>query len=168
MNRIPRRLFLRAALGAGCGLAVLCPGALRAQLPWPFVPQQTPDAQRSALEGVRSQVNWLLNATRTAPSYGAGGYEVLWQQFQALRGAYSTFTSTLTPAQVNAGANELAELGAGLDILQEAFGNYQKDLAARRSPAQAMRSLCQVMAQGSRVWMQELNRCSTRLRVGFP
>lgn len=157
-----------AALGACCGLAVLRPGALRAQAPWPFVPQQTPDAQRNALNTVRGQVNWLQNATGTAPNLVAGGPERVWEAFQALRGAYGAFRSTLTPAQLSYGANDLAELEAGLDILQEAFGNYQTDLAAGRPMASAFRSLCQVLARGSRVWVQELNRVSARLRVGWP
>jgi hypothetical protein len=59
-------------------------------------------------------------------------------------------------------------LGFGLDILQEASGNYQEDLAAGRSGTTALRNLCQVLARGSRVWVQELNRVSTRLGVGGP
>ncbi len=168
MRLTPANLILFTSLGVGCILAALCPDPLRAQAPWPFTAPTTPDAQRTALQGVRSQVNWLLNATRTAPSYGAGGYDNLGQAFQALREAYGAFTSTLTPAQRNYGANNLAELGAGLDILQEAFGNYQQDLAVGRSATLALRNLCQVLARGSRVWVQELNRVSVRLRVGSP
>jgi hypothetical protein len=160
--------FLLASLGACCLLAVLRPGPLVAQVPWPVPPATTPDAQRNALNGVRAQVNWLLNSTRTAPSFGPEGYGKIWQEFQTLRGAYGIFRSTLTSLQLNAGANELAEIEAGLDILQEAFGYYQADLAAGRSPASALRDLCQVLARGSRVWVQELNRVSTRLRVGSP
>ena len=168
MKLITQKFLLLAVLSVSCSLAVMRPAQLCAQAPWPFPPQTTPDAQRNALVGVRSQVNWVLNATRTAPGYGAGGAEVLWQQFQALRGAYSTFTGTLTPQQWNYGANDLAALGSGLDILQEAFGNYQEDLAAGRSGTTALRNLCQVLARGSRVWVQELNRVSNRLRVGGP
>jgi len=61
---------------------------------------------------------------------------------------------------------DLAELEAGQDILQEAFGNYQADLAARRPMSSALRNLCQVLARGSGVWGQELNRVSGWLRVG--
>jgi len=168
MKLTTRKLILLTSLGVCCLLAALRPGPLCAQAPWPFVPQTTPDAQRNALNGVRSQVNWLLNATKTAPNQITGGPDKIWQEFQTLRGAYGAFKSTLTPAQLNYGANDLAELEAGLDILQEAFGNYQQDLAAGRSFASAFRNLCQVLARGSRVWVQELNRVSTRLRVGWP
>jgi hypothetical protein len=168
MKLTPRRFLVLAGLGV-CGLlAALRPGLLCAQVPWPFAPQTTPDAQRNAANAVRSQVNWLLNATRTAPNQVGGGVDQVWQQFQTVRGAYNAFAQTLTPQQLNYGANDLAELGAGLDILQEAFGNYQVDLAAGRSVASASRNLCQVLARGSRVWVQELNRVNTRLRVGSP
>ena len=92
----------------------------------------------------------------------------IWQEFQLLREAYNLFTTTLTPTQLQHGANDLAELNAGLDILQEAFGNYQQDLAAGRSMAAAFHNLCQVLARGSRVWEQELVKVGTRLRVGWP
>jgi hypothetical protein len=161
------KLVALASLGVACILATLRPSPLSAQAPWPFPSQTTPDAQRNAINGVRSQVNWLLNATRTASSYGPEGCGKIWQEFQTLRGAYSVFKSTLTPAQLQYGANDLAEIEAGLDILQEAFAYHQADLAAGRSPASALRNLCQVLARGSRVWVQELNRVSTRLRVGW-
>jgi hypothetical protein len=167
MRNTTRRLILLAGLSVCCSVATLRPGPLCAQAPWPFAPQTTPDAQRNALNAVRSQVNWLQNSTRTAPNQIGGGADQIWQQFQTLRGAYGAFRSTLTPQQLNYGANDLAELEAGLDILQESFGNYQSDLAAGRSAALALRNLCQVLARGSSVWMQEMNRVSTRLRVGW-
>jgi hypothetical protein len=168
MNPITRRFFLLASLGICWSLAGLQNSLLCAQVPFPFAPPTTPDAQRNAVNAVRSQVNWLLNSTRTAPGYGQSGAEKVWQEFQTLRGAYGTFKSTLTPAQLNSGANDLAELEAGLDILQEVFSNYEQDLAARRSVASALSNLCQVLARGTRVWLHELNKCSTRLRVGWP
>jgi hypothetical protein len=164
---ITKRFTLLAGLAVLGSLAALHPCRLCAQVPWPFAPHTTPDAQRNALNGVRAQLNWLLNATRTAPNYRAGGAEKVWQEFQALRGAYNAFTSTLTPLQWQHGANELAELAAGLDILQESFGNYEADLAAGRFPAAALRNLCHVLERGARVWGQECSRVSARLRVGW-
>lgn len=168
MQSMTRRYLLLAGLSVCCGLAELPPCTLNAQIPGPFATLTTPDTQRNAVNAVRSQLNWLLNTTKTAPSYGAAGAEKLWQEFQVLRGAYHAFKSTLTALQLQYGANDLAELDAGLDILQEVFGNYEADLAARRPAATALRNLCQVLARGSRVWAHELNKCSTRLRVGLP
>ncbi len=128
----------------------------------------TPDAQRNALNTVHNQVNWLQNATRTAPNYGPQGQDNLWQQFQSLRGAYGEFKRTLTPQQLNQGANAFAEIDAGLDIIQEAFSNYQDDLAGGRAGTTALRDLCSVLREGSQVWWQELNRVCSRLRVGWP
>src|SRR5438045_2000380 len=75
----------------------------------------TANAQRNALNNVRSRVKWLQNATRTASNYRSGPAEMLWQQFQYLRGSYGAFTVTLNPQQASYGANDWAELSAGLD-----------------------------------------------------
>jgi hypothetical protein len=120
------------------------------------------------LNAVRSQVQWLQNATRTAAPLGDQGFANVWQQFQTLRNTYVGLKQTLNPQQLAAGANALAELDAGLDIIQEAFTNYQNDLAAGRSPSAALRDLCQIMAQGSRIWLQQLNKSCMALRVGVP
>jgi len=85
-----------------------------------------------------------------------------------LRAAYDQFKATLTPNQLASGANELAELEAGLDILQEAFDEYQQDVAAGRSQAAAFRSLCRVLDEAAGLWLQELNKVAEKLRVGFP
>jgi len=128
---------------------------------------RTPDAQRNALNSVRSQVNLLQNTTRTAPNYTTGAVEMVWQQFQMLRGSYANFRMTLNLQQLDYGANELAELDAGLDILQEGFGYYQNDVAAGRPPRTAIRDLCQYLRQGSGTWLQQLNWLSNQLRVGW-
>src|SRR5215472_7975642 len=102
---------------------------------WPYAPPPpiaaptTGTAQRNAFNGVKSQVGWLQNACNTASSYGDNGYGTIWQQFQNLRGAFIGFKNTLSPQQLSYGANEIAELDAGLDILQESFSNYQEDVA---------------------------------------
>jgi len=155
------------------GLAVFSAGLLCAQVPWGYGPPpggltpNTPMAQRSAQTTVQSQVTWFQNSTRTASNYGDGGYGMVWQQFQMLQGAYNAFKATLTQRQLSAGANELAELDAGLGILEEAFTNYQQDVANGQSSTSAFNNMCQVLRQASGVWLQEFNSDCGRLRVGW-
>jgi hypothetical protein len=156
-------------------LAVLCAGIglmlsplLRAQVPWGMEPPRTPMAQRNAQNAVQSQVNWLQNATRTAPNYGAGGYGLLMQQFEMLCNAYNGFKQTLSPRQVANGANYLAELDGGLEIIREAFGNYQDEVANGRSESLATRSLCQVLRQATDLWSREFREDCNQIRVGWP
>jgi len=171
MKLIPGKLmatFGFVSLMAGLPVA---PPALRAQAPWTAVPPMmavptTPDAQRVALSNLRSRVNWLQNATRTAPNYASGGADMVRAQFQYLKASYGTFTLTLNARQQAEGANEIAELSAGLDILQEAFSNYQDDVAAGRSVGSALNDLCQVLGRAAGVWLQQLNKDAARLRVG--
>ena len=158
----PRYSFLLILVG---GLTLLSPLVSPAQYPFPT--PTTPDAQRNALTQVRSQVNWLQNATRTATNYGQQGYGNVWERFQIVRGAYGAFKQTLNPRQAADGANSFAELDGGLDILQEAFENYQTDLAAGRNAGAALRDMCQVLRDGSRLWLDELNKTCSRLRVGW-
>lgn len=147
--------------------------SLRAQPAWPYAPppmlpaDTSGNSQRAALNQVRTQVGWVQNATRTASNYGAGGADVVYQQFQILRDMYSGFTRTLNPLQLNNGANEWAELSAGLDIIQESFVYYQQDIEKGRPAGVALKDLCQVMREASQVWLQQFNRDCTRLRVGF-
>ena len=74
---------------------------------------------------------------------------------------------TLNPQQASYGANDWTELNAGLDIIQEAFANYQDDLAQGRLPGLALNDLGRVLQESSGVWLQELNRDCARLRVGW-
>ncbi len=166
MESSVRRIFVPRALSTLAGLAAVWPCLVCAQVFAPLGMPTTPDSQRSALNDVRSQASFLRNATRTAQNYRTGAYDLVWRQFQTLRAAYNTLRSTLTPRQLESGANELAELQAGLDILEEAFGNYQEDLAAGRSAERALRNLCQVLDRAASVWLQEFNRDCVRLRVG--
>jgi len=129
---------------------------------WPFGAPTTPQAQRNALGAVRSQVGWVQNATKVASNDGN-----LWQTFQALRQSYYDLKNTMTPKQLAHGANELAELDAGLDIIQEAFAYYQDDLAAGRTAGPALRNLCRVLRESTALWLQELNKTCTRLQVGW-
>ena len=154
-------------------LAILSAGLLCAQVPWGYWPPPagptptTPMAQRSAQTTVQSQVTWFQNSTQTASNYGDGGYGIVWQQFQALQGAFNAFKATLTQRQLSAGANELAELDAGLGILEEAFTNYQQDVADGQSSTSAFNNMCQVLRQASGVWLQEFNSDCSRLQVGW-
>jgi len=170
----PKSLTYSVILGLGVlivGLR-LSPNLIQAQV-WPgTLPPMVsapkhPSAQRNALNNVRSRVKWLQNATRSAPSYRTGAAEMLWQQLQFLRASYNAFTTTLYPQQASYGANEWAELNAGLDIIQEAFTNYQDDLAQGRLPTLALNDLCSVLQQASTVWLQELNKDCARLQVGW-
>ena len=160
-----KRVLLTVSICILANLVVPC--VLRAQLPLPASPPATPAAQLNALSALRAQANWFRNATQTAPNYPTGNYDLLWQQFQLLRRAYTEFKATLTPKQLASGANELAELDAGLDILQEAFDEYQQDVAARRSPAAAFKSMCQVLNEAAALWLQELNKAIKRLSVRY-
>ena len=139
----------------------------RTSAQWPFPPPTTPDSQRNALNALRSQINWLQSATRTAPNYGNQGYATVWSQFDGLRAAYNGLKQTLNPGQLARGANSLAELDAGLDIIQEAFTNFQNDVSAGRPPNTALRDMCQVLRQGSTLWAKELHKVCSQLRVGF-
>lgn len=165
MKSCRARYVLPSALFLCVTAAALWTKPVTAQ--WPFSPPTTPDAQRSAVNAVKSQINWLQNATRTASSFGAQGWGNVWQTFQAVREAHNAFKLTLTPQQQADGANALAELDAGLDILQEAFANYQQDLAGGRAVGPALQNMCRVLRQGSDVWLQEFNKTCSRLRVGW-
>ena len=171
MKPINRKRFLTVSFASLIGVLWACPCVLRAQVPWASgtppigaVPT-TPQAQRNALNKVRSRANWLKNATRTAGNFN-DNIGKIWREVQSLRAAYNAFTMTLNAQQQANGANELAELSAGLDILEEAFTNYNNDVASGRSENAAFSELSQVMRQGARFWLQELDRVSARLFVG--
>ena len=166
MKPIAQNCLVAAGLLALVAVLTVGPRPLRAQ-PWPpFSVPTTPAAQRNALNLVRSQVGWLQNATRTAPRTG-DGVGLLWQQFQSLRQAFTDFTATLNARQQSEGANELVELSGGLDIIQEAFTNYQDDVASGRSTYTALSDLGQVLSQAAAVWLQQLNGDASKLQVGW-
>jgi hypothetical protein len=164
VKRDSHPILARVALVASLSLILILPVA--AQWP-PFAAPATPQSQRNALAVVRSEVNRLQNATKVAPNYGAQGSGHIWQAFQGVRQAYTAFVPTLTPQQQASGAAHLAELDAGLGIIEEAFANYQADLAAGHPERMAIRSLCRVMQEGSALWLQELNKTCSQLRVGW-
>jgi hypothetical protein len=124
-------------------------------------------AQRNALNLVLNRVSWFQNATRTYSSNTGGGYGMLVRQFQAVRDQYNSLKSTLTPQQLASGANQLAELDAGLDIIQGAFTDYRTAVANGQSSATALANLCQVLNEAIGVWAQELKQVCRQLRVGW-
>jgi len=124
------------------------------------------EAQRQAREAVHARLRELYAATQNARNYGDDGVRLLWQQFQALRKSYENFTATLTTGQAADHANEWAELGAGLDILQQAFDNYRQDITAGRTTATALSDLCRVLEQGGHVWLQNFNAANLLLAQG--
>jgi hypothetical protein len=167
MKFISSKLALPLGLGLLVSLAVLWVSVNHAQAQWPFAAPTTPMAQRNAMNLVVNQVNWFQNATRTASSYADGGYGLLVQQFQAVRDQYGAFKSTLNPQQVNSGANQLAELDSGLDIIQEAFTDYQTAVGNGQSTYTAFANMCQVLSQAMGVWVQEFKQDCRKLHVGW-
>ena len=165
MKLCSRRSFLFGCSCLVCGLTFLSPPLASAQFPYPT--PTTPDAQRNASAQVRSQISWLQNATRTAPNYGEQGLGQVWERFHGVRGAYESFKQTLGPRQSTEGANALAELDAGLNIIQESFENFRTDVADGRSVNSALRDLCQVLREGSQLWLQEFNKTCSRLRTAW-
>jgi hypothetical protein len=165
----PRSSKLSASLTLGlfAALALLCASVVYTQAQWPIVPATTPMSQRNAYNLVINQVNWFQNATRTASSYQGSGYGMLLQQFQNVCSQYAALKVTLNPQQLNAGANQLAELDAGLNIIQEAFTDYQTEVANGQSPSSAFSNMAQVLNQAMRVWVQEFKQVCQQLRVGW-
>jgi hypothetical protein len=164
---LPRNLLITTGLMLLLVLGFNYPRLIHAQAPWGFPSPTTPMAQRNALNILRSQVTFFQNSTITAPNYLGDAYGMVWQQFQSLRGAYNAFKATLNPQQWSYGANEFAELDAGLDIIQEAFGDYQADVASGQSSSSAFYRMCQDLNEAASVWLQELNRDCNRLNVGW-
>jgi hypothetical protein len=167
MKSLTQRFVRLAALGLLVSLGALCASLVSAQAPWPFAPPTTPMAQRNAMNVVLSQINWFQNATRSAAFQSNSGYGLLAQQFQAVRDQYAGFKSTLTPQQFTAGANQLAELDAGLDIIQEAFTDYQAAVANGQSIYSALSNMCRVLNEAMGVWAQEFKRDCRQLQVGW-
>ena len=167
MKPITKKLALPVALSILAGLVALSGNLARAQFASPFAPPTTPMAQRNAMNLVLNQINWFQNATRTASSQSNSGYGLLAQQFQAVRDQYAGFKSTLNPQQLSYGANQLAELDAGLDIIQEAFADYQSGVANGQSAYSALANMCRVLNEAIGVWAQEFKQDCRQLRVGW-
>jgi len=167
MNFISSKLGLPRGFGLLVSLAVWWASVVSTQAQLPFAPPTSPMAQRNALNLLLNQVNWFQNASRSGSSYPDGGYGLLVHQFQAVRDQYNGFKSTLTPQQLASSTNQLAELDAGLDIIQEAFTDYQTAVANGQSSNTASASLCQVLNEAIQVWAQELKQNCRLLQVGW-
>jgi hypothetical protein len=136
------------------------------QAPPPFAPPTNPMAQRNALNLLLNQVNWFQNAARTSSSYPGSGYGLLVQQFQAVRDQYNSFKSTLTPQQLASSLNQLADLDAGLDMIQAAFTEYQTAVVNGKSNNTSSANLRQRLNKAILLWTKELKGESRQLRVG--
>jgi hypothetical protein len=168
LKTVSSRLILSAiTMALACGVTGLLPNRVKAQVPYPFATPTTPTAQRSAMTDVKTQMGYFRNTTRTASSFATGAYEMVWGKFQVVRASFNALKATLRPDQLAGGANELAELDEGLNILQEAFDGYQQEMAAGRSGSMALRSMCRVLDQAAGVWLQEFDKDCGRLRVGW-
>ena len=166
MKFISSKLALPRGLGLLVSLAVLWASVVYTQAQLPFAPPTSPMAQRNALNLLLNQVNWFQNAARSASSYPDGGYGLLVHQFQAVRDHYNGFKSTLTPQQLASSTNQLAELDAGLDIIQKAFTNYQTAVANGQSSNTASANLRQVLNRAIQVWNHKLKQDRRQWRVG--
>jgi len=149
------------------GLVALFAGLVGIQAQWPSVPPTNRMAQRNAMNLVLNQITWFQTTTRTGGSYVGGGYGNLLQQFQAVGDQWAGFKATLTPQQLNIGGNQVAELDAGLDIIAEAFTDYQTAVANGQSDITAFNHLRQVLNQAMAVWGQRFNQTCRQLRVGW-
>lgn len=158
----PRRHVLALLTLAAC---LLPSPAAHAQ--WGMPVPTTPNAQRNALGALRSQITFFQNSAMNAPNYRDQGYDYVNAAFQALRSAYGGLKQTLNPQQQSHGANALAELDAGLDIIQEAFTNFQNDVSAGRDARTALRDMCEVLRQGTRLWSDQLTKVCSQLRIGI-
>jgi hypothetical protein len=167
MKTFVQKLTLPVGLALLVGLSVLLASRAHAQLvPLPSA-QSSPMSQRNAMNLVLNQIRWFQNAGGSAGTYAGGGYGMLQQQFQAVRDQYTNFKTTLNPYQANVGGNQIAELDAGLDIIQEAFADYQTSVANGQSPNSAYNNLRQVLNRAMRVWTDEFKQTCNQLRVGW-
>ena len=167
MKFISSKLALPRGLGLLVSLAVLWASVVYTPAQLPFAPPTNQMAQRNALNLLLNQVKWFQNAASSASSYPGGGYGLLVQQFQTVRNQYNGFKSSLTPEQLASSANQLAELDAGLDIVKEAFSDYQTAVANGQSSNTASANLRQVLNEAIRVWTQELKQDCRQFRVGW-
>src|SRR5262249_47708671 len=97
----------------------------RAQAPWPNI-APLPANQRQLLQRLQSQLSTLDDAIQNSPRLRTAQDAVLWNHFGNVRASFQALTQVLSPAQVQRGANDLAELDAGLAIISEAFANYEE------------------------------------------
>ena len=167
MSRFPRTLFALTGLTLFLALVTLSQGPIPARAQDDEMPQLPRDAQQGPLNQVRFEADALLKLTVTAQRYSDTAYDTVGQQFERLRFAFGALARTLTPAQLDAGANDLAELDAGLGTIGQAFAAYQDDLAQGRALRAAVQDLCAMLRDGTRFWLGEFNRDCARLKIGW-
>ncbi len=161
------KIILAAILGLVPALGLFDPPSLQAQADVrpPYIPYYR---QRISLLPLQNQIAQFQRTCRRAPGYFKnGGYDMLRNEFQALRTSYSAFKDTLSPNQLYEGANDLAELDSALDIIQESFTNYQKESANTLAPSATFGNLANVLSRSVKVWSQQLETVYYRL-VGIP
>jgi hypothetical protein len=167
MKAIMKKLTQTCRLVPVAGLAALFGGLVGVHAQWLSVPATDPMAQRNARNLVLNQIKWFQSTTRTAGSYVGGGYGNLVQQYQAVGAQWASFKATLTPQQSDASGNEVAELDAGLEIIGEAFTDYQTAAANGQSEVTALNNLRRVLNQAMAAWGQQFNRTCRQLRAGW-
>lgn len=160
---VPR--FSLPVLLAFLVVALTNPTSLDAQFSAPQF--SGPDAPMNALNALRNQINWFQNMTQTAPNLPTSGFSELWQQFQLLQSAFATFQSSLTPTQLQTSANDMAELGSGLQIITEAFTDYQNEANSGSSSSYSFRNLCQVLNRAVAYWTQQLQRDCSKMGIAW-
>jgi hypothetical protein len=127
---------------------------------WPY-----PYGPRMTLLPLQTQIDQFQRTCRLAPGYYTqGGYDMVWKQFQTLRSTYAAFKNSLSPPQVYEGGNDLADLDAGLDIIEKAFTRYQNTPAVIYPASASFDSLCNVLSRSVTVWSRELQEVFGRLR----
>lgn len=137
----------------------------QAQLDHPYPGHREID-QHHALDPLLTQIDKFQKSTWSAPGmYHKGGYETLWQNFQAVRRSFSAFKGVLTERQTYEGANDLAELDAGLTTIQESFTHYQSDIARKPETSARFQTLCTTLFRSMKVWRTEASNDWDRWRV---
>lgn len=167
MKTILKKLRQPCRLTIVTGLVVFFAGLSGVQAQWPSPPATNPMAQRNAINLVLNQVKWVQSACRTSSSFVGGGYGNLQQQFRAVCEQWANFKATLTPEQLNAGSNELAELDEGLAIISEAFTDHHTAVANGQSEITAFNNVRNVMNQAMGMWGRQFNQTCRQLRVGW-
>ena len=69
---------------------------------------------------------------------------------------------------MNSGADDFAELDAGLDVLQQPFARYLEDSSSGLSSAAALRNMCDSLRRGTSAWSHQFDKVCRRLHVGRP
>ena len=159
-------LLSALCIGMVCEIGTLGPNLATAQVGDPLAAPTTLDAQRNALNNVRTQVKFFAKSTRTAQNLATGANEMVWEKLQAVRGAFTSFRATLNPQELVAGANELAELDDGLGVMQAALSNNPEIMNAGTSSPMALRNTWRALDRSAKAWLLQFNKDSARIRSG--